>query len=224
MKKIVVGLGTLGFLATGIAFAQTTATTQTSVTSSPAMRMILNVGPGGRVLLRGTVDAVSATSVTVKSWGGDWTINVPVSAQVLPQDIALSSFQRGDFVGVQGTVNTSSAWTVDASLVRDWTQRQIINQERQQNVQSVREVIQAGTPRNLQGTLSGLSNQSFTLTTSNGTTYSVSLSSGVKVYQKSFLNLDFTQVQNGDTVRVWGVVSSSTVSASIFRDLSIPRS
>lgn len=217
-------LGTFGFLATGgVVFAQTASTITSMTTSTPSQSMVLQVGPAGKVLLRGTIDSVSATSITVKSWGGDWTINVPTTAQVLPQDVALSSFQQGDFVGVQGTINSSGSWTVDATLVRDWTQRQAMNQEIKQNVQSVHQAM-SGAPRTIQGTLSNLSGETFTLTASGGAVYSVSVTSGAKILQKNWLTLsDFTQVQNGDTVRVWGPVASSSVTASIFRDMSIPR-
>ncbi|MHB8660404.1 MAG: DUF5666 domain-containing protein [Minisyncoccota bacterium] len=226
-KKIAWALGTLGLLSiAGAAFAQTATTTDTGApapaVTAPTNQMVLQVGPKGHILLRGTIDSVSASSITVKSWGGDWTVNVSSSAQVMPQGAALSSFQQGDFVGVQGTVDQSASWTVDATLVRDWTARQALNQERQQNVQSVREVMQ-GAPRTVQGTVSSLSGESFTLTTASNTAYAVSLTSTAKILQRHWLTLDFSQVQNGDTVRVWGPVASSTISASIFRDTSIPR-
>ncbi len=141
----------------------------------------------------------------------------------MPKGVALSSFQQGDFVGIQGTVDQSANWTITASLVRDWTERKETNQEIRRDVQAVKEEIKSGTPRDLEGTLGDLSRQSFTLTTSGNATYSVTIASGAKILQKSWLTLDFSKVQNGDTVRIWGPVSSSTVSASIFRDLSIPK-
>ncbi len=224
MKKIALVLGTLGFLAVGgVAFAQTTSTTASdTVNSSPAQRMVLQVGPAGKVLLRGTLDSVSATSITVKSWGGDWTVNVPSSAQVLPQGDALLSFQKGDFVGVQGTVNQSGSWMIDATLIRDWTARQALNQQIKTNVQSVHDTMSAG-PKTIQGTLSNLdaTAQTFTLTASGGTTYSVSLASGAKLLARNWATLDFSKVSNGDTVRVYGAVSTATISATIFRDVSV---
>ncbi len=224
-KKIGLALGTLGFLAVaGVAFAQT-ASTATSVSTSvttPSQQMVLQVGPAGKVLLRGTIDSVSATSITVKSWGGDWTVNVSASASVMPQGVALTDFKQGDFVGVQGTVNSSAGWTVDATLVRDWTARQALNQQVQANTQSMHTMMSSG-PRTIQGTLSGLSGQTFTLTASNGTAYSVSLASGALLLTQGRATLDFSKVSNGDTVRVYGTVSSSTISASIFRDVSVSR-
>lgn len=217
VKKTAAVLGIVGSLAfAGAAFAQTTSP------AAATQHMVLQVGPGGKALLRGTVGSVSASSVTVKSWGGDWTVNVSSSAQVLPQGAALSSFQTGDFVGVQGTVDSSASWTVDATLIRDWTARQALHQEIKANVQSVRETMSTA-PRIVQGSLSNLdaAGQTFTLTAANGTAYGVSLASGAKLLARNWATLDFSKVNNGDTVRVFGTVASSTITASIFRDVSV---
>src|SRR6185436_11657 len=84
------------------------------------MPMVLQVGANGGILLRGTVDAVNTNSLTVKSWGGDWVINVSSSTQLMPQN-TMAQFNLGDFVGVRGIVNQNASWTVDAALVRNWT-------------------------------------------------------------------------------------------------------
>jgi hypothetical protein len=227
IKKMIV-LGIAGFLATaGMALAQTgdaaTAQTTAATIAQPAQQMLLEVGPRGKVLLRGTIDSVSATSLTVKSWGGNWIVNISSGTEVLPKDVALSSFKKGDFVGVQGIVSQSASWTIDATLVRDWTAREMARKEIKQNMQTVREEMKSGTPRNLEGTVSDLnaSTKMFTLAEKGGTNYVVSLTPGAQILQKNFVTLDFSKVQNGDTVRVWGPVVSSTISASIFRDLSI---
>lgn len=232
-RKILAVSGIIGFLATaGVAFAQTTATvggsvgqsTTTTVASKP-QPMVLEINPRGKVLLRGTVEAVSANSLTVTGWGGSWTINVPVSAKIVPNGMALSSFQQGDFVGVEGTVSQDASFTVDATLVRDWTARKAVHQEIRQNIQSVRAVQRSETPRITEGTISALdtSAETFTLTAKSGTSYSVSLTSSAKILQKNWVTLDLSKVQDGDMVRVWGPVASSTVAASVLRDLSVPR-
>ncbi len=81
---------------------------------------VLQVGPKGEVLMRGTVSAVGATSLTVKSWGGDWTINVSTDTKLLP-GTGISQFTVGEFVGIQGVVSQTDSWTVAARLVRDWS-------------------------------------------------------------------------------------------------------
>ncbi len=219
-KNVLAVLGIAGLLASsGVAFARTTG----APTAAATQPMVLNVNRDGRVLLRGMVDAVSSGSVTVKGWGGVWTVNVGSSAKVLPQGAALTSFRTGDFVGVEGTVDQNAAWTVDATLVRDWTARRALNQEVKTNVQAVRQEMRAGTPRNVEGALSNLdtAGQAFTLTTGDGTAYSVTLASGAKVLAGNWTTLDFGKVNNGDTVRVWGPVASSTITASVFRDVSV---
>ncbi|MDE1919585.1 MAG: hypothetical protein KGH56_02680 [Patescibacteria group bacterium] len=226
LKKTIAAFGIIGSLAfAGTAFAQTTTTEAQATTAAPAasaQRMLLQIGPAGKVLLRGTIGSVSSGSITVKSWGGDWTVNVPTSARVLPQGAAITDFKAGDFVGVQGSVNQGASWTVDATLVRDWTARQALNQEIKSNVQAVRETMTSG-PRTIQGTVSNLDStaQTFTLTNAAGTAYSVSLSSGAKILARNWATLDFGKVSNGDTVRVYGTVASSAISASIFRDVSV---
>ena len=212
-KKMMAAAGIIGFLATaGIAFAQ----------AAQSEQMLVQIGPAGKVLLRGTIDSVSASSLSVKSWGGDWTVNVGPSATVLPQGVALSSFKQGDFVGVQGSVDSSAAWTVTASLVRDWTARAAETAQIKANVEAVK-VERASAPRTVQGTLSnlGATAQTFTLTNAAGTAFSVSLASGAKLLASNWATLDFSKVSNGDTVRVYGPVASSTITASIFRDVSV---
>ncbi len=218
--NVAIAVGVIGFLATaGIAFAQTGSVISTAAVPSP---MVLHVNKDGSVLLRGTVSSVASGSLTVKSWGGDWTVNVPTTASVLPAGSAISNFHTGDFVGVQGTIDANGNWTVDASLIRDWTERQALNQEVKTNVQAVH-TIMADRPRITQGTLSGLdaTAQTFTLTSAAGTAYSVSLASGAQLLAKNWTTLDFSKVSNGDTVRVYGTVASSSISASIFRDISV---
>lgn len=216
-------LGIVGFLASaGVAFAQTPAATATVSPKTASQQMVLQVGPNGKVLLRGTVDSVSTGSVTVKSWGGDWTVAVPSSATVLPQGVALSNFKTGDFVGVQGAIGSGTSWTINASLIRDWTARAEVTQQIKANVQEVHQTVASG-PRTIQGTLSNLdaAARTFTLTNAAGTAYSVSLASGAKILAKNWATLDFSKVSNGDTVRAYGTVASSTISASIFRDVSV---
>ncbi len=214
-RKVIAALGIIGFLASaGVAFAQTT-------TSNP-MPMVLHVGVNGNVLLRGTVSSVSSGSLTVKSWGGDWTVNVPSSAEVLPSGTALTSFQQGDFVGVVGSINSSADFTVDATIVRDWTARAALNQQIHTNVQQAR-TIMSNRPRVTQGTLSNLdaTAETFTLTTAAGTAYSVTLNSGAETIGRNWATIALTQANTGDTVRVYGTVSSSTIAASVFRDVSV---
>jgi len=86
---------------------------------------MVEIGPQGKALLRGTVKSTTATTVTVTSWGGDWVVNTTDDT---------SKFMAGDFVGVQGTVSTAAAWTIDASLVRNWTAKREAVTEKKETI------------------------------------------------------------------------------------------
>lgn len=119
-------LGIIGCLAAGSVFAPgggvsaaNTASVSAAATTSPAQRDALIASGDGAVTLRGTVDAVSAKSLTIRSWGGDWQVAVPTSAQMLPQGTVLHNFKQGDFVSVQGAIDPDNNWSIIASSVRD---------------------------------------------------------------------------------------------------------
>jgi hypothetical protein len=235
-KKIIASasiIATAAILATTlIAGAQTTTTSSTTVSapsttvsapSTISKKMFLQVGAEGKVLMRGTIASVESGSLTVTSWGGAWTVNVGSSAKVLPVAAGndLTQFKVGDFVDVQGTISQSSSWTIDATLVRDWTYHQTITQEQKQNVQSAHQTMKSETPRNYVGTVSNINGTSFTLTVGS-TTYTVNVAAGAKVINRNWITLPVANIQSGDNVRVWGINSNNTITASIVRDVSIP--
>lgn len=91
------------------------------ITSQIQKEMILQVGPKGEVLLRGVLVSATAGVITVKSWGGVWTVNIPTGAEVLPVIVNndVTKFVVGDYVGVQGYMSTSESWTINAKVVRN---------------------------------------------------------------------------------------------------------
>jgi hypothetical protein len=131
-KNIIVTVGVGAGLLLGAAswvLAQDTMTRQPNpVPAQKAQLMVLEIGPAGNVLLRGTVSAVNGSTLTVKSWGGDWTVNA-ASAQMMPTASA-TQFEVGNFVGVQGAINTGAPWTIDAKLVRNWTDKKMMQGDR----------------------------------------------------------------------------------------------
>lgn len=181
----------------------------------------LQIGPSGRVTMRGTIGSVMAGMITVKSWGGDWTVNVGASAKVLPAatNNDITKFQAGDSVGVQGTVSQTASWTIDATLVRDWTYRKTIINEEKQNEKAARELMRSEMPRIFQGAASAVTATSLTLTVK-GTTYTVNFGTDAKILGKSFLPIAASSIQNGDTVRVWGTNANGVIAAKIVRDIS----
>lgn len=89
------------------------------------MQKVLEIKPNGTVLIRGTVSAVGSDSVTVKTWGGAWTVKVSSTTEVITTDKTLSSIAVGDYVGVQGTISEAADYTVDAKVLRNRTEKQM---------------------------------------------------------------------------------------------------
>lgn len=214
-KYIVGGLGAAAMLSVGVMALAVETTTMPVRSHMP--EQVVQIGPNGRTLLRGTVTAVETTSLTVKSWGGDWIINVLPSTKLMP-GVDMSQFKVGDFVGVQGITSATAAWTVDASLVRDWTARVTIQEDRKE----VKDLIRAAMPKNWQGIASNLNvaTKTFTLTI-NGTAYNVVLTADAKIVNEKYAAIDFSAITSGDTVRVYGPATDTTITASVVRDTSI---
>ncbi len=231
--------------ASSVAFAEdaSTTTTVTSPTTpsvatpmSPVMplgEMKLEVGPRGRVLIRGNVESVGSDYVMIKSWGGAWKVKVTASSEILPNVSGgladLSKYAVGDYVGAQGTVSTSDAWTINATVIRDRNERRAIATERKQNEKVMRETMQEdrkaahdAEARNYEGTVGSVDGLSMTLT-HGSTSIAVTTAATTKFVNRNWATITFADVKPGDTIRVYGPSSSSTVMAQVVRDLSIPR-
>ncbi|MBX4200919.1 hypothetical protein KW786_02200 [Candidatus Parcubacteria bacterium] len=184
---------------------------------STEKQMVLEVGPKGNVLLRGTVVSVGTATVVVKSWGGDWTVNVSSSTQLLPLS-AMSQFKVGDFVGAQGMMNTGAAWTVDAKVVRDWSAKK----EAQETKKEINDIIKSVSPRNWQGIASNInaSANTFTLTI-DGVAYTVNLAAGAKVVNDGYGVMNLADIKSGDIVRIYATISGTTATAYVVRDPAI---
>lgn len=236
--SLIAGLSVLGLASVALAQDVTSGTVSASV---PAQQMQVQIGGKGNAVLRGTVDAVGTGTITVKSWGGDWTINVGASATVTPHATTandLSLVKVGDVVNVQGTVNSGSAWTIDAKHVSDGAGRQAVKQEVKTNKADMHSAEKAGKKENVgkmmgrsnisgkvfEGTASNVGADSFTLTTSAGTVYTVNVSSTTKLSDKGFKTVGgLSLVQANDTVRVAGSLSGTAITALVVRDTSLPR-
>ncbi len=222
MKKTLI----IASIMTGVAVLATAfiAGAQTAPTVTPPTQpMILQVGKAGNVLMRGTIASEAAGVLTVNSWGGVWTVNVSSGTQIFPATAGndLTQFKTGDFIGVQGKVSQSASWTVDATLVRDWTYRAAVTQEQKQNIQSAKG-IRGDSPRDYVGTAGNVNGSAFTLSAANGTSYTVNIASGVEIVNRNWITLPLASITSGDNVRVYGVNASGTITAQIVRDVSTP--
>jgi len=186
-----------------------------------ASPMSVNIGVGGHATLRGTVTAVSASSISVKSWGGTWTVQVGSATKVTPHAGAAndaSDIKVGDTISVNGTAVADAAWTIDAKTISDPAMAKAVEQERKSNENAIKQAVKT----TFQGIVSNLSGASFTLTTGGGSAFTVQTNSSTKFLNNRFLSLSgTTTVGSGDHVRVFGTNASGTVTAKIVRDISI---
>jgi hypothetical protein len=201
------------------------ATTPAPVISPRPAPMVVEIGPAGNALIRGTVTGVSTDSLTVKSWGGNWTVKIDNNTKLLPQGLALDQIKDGDFVGLNGKVISDESLTVHANLIRDWTEKKIIKEEVQQNKKEVKQIVKE-TPKPAIRilTVETIDPTSNTLTAKlNTKTITVKLANGAKLIDRNWKNIGFDQIKVNDTIRVYGVLSDSNLEASVIRDISLPR-
>lgn len=214
MKKYIIASAAAAVLLGGsFALAQNTA--PTAVSGNPPM--VVQIGPGGRTLLRGTVSAVGTNALTVKSWGGSWVINIASSTKLMPGS-SISQFAAGDFVGVNGIASQTADWTIDATLVRNWTERRQVIETRKE----IQELKRAIAPRNWEGMASEVNGDANTFKLTVGdATYDIKLVAAAKIVDKGYVVMNFAAIQNGHTVRVYGPASGTTITASVVRDVSV---
>jgi len=229
-KKYTVAFFISALALVGVVGAATYARAETPVVNHP--RMVLDVGPEGHVLLRGTVQSTGSSTVAVKSWGGVWTIKVGSDTEILPRVVGgasdLSYFQVGDFVGVSGFVATDADWTVNARVLRDWTTHKETNQDRKQNQKEFKDIKkeahESGIGRIFEGRAETVATSTFTFSTKGTSSpYTVNVGVGVKVINRSWLTIPFSSIQAGDRIRIFGTASAGVITPEVVRDVSIPR-
>ncbi len=177
------------------------------VNTVPPAIMQLQIDQSGNTILRGTVKSVATNTLTVTSWGGDWTVNVAsTTTQVIPVGPNgagdLSAIKIGDQVSAMGMIQSQSL-SINATVVRDWSTSQ---------QQTARQLFI--------GTASNVSGSSFTLTGNNNIAYTVMTDSNTTVWNTRRSSLNFSRIQSGDRVRVLGVLSGNVIVPSIVRDIS----
>ena len=222
LSVLIVGL----VLAASVSLAQTASPSATS--SAPMVKperpvMVVQIGPAGNALIRGTVTNVGTDSLTVKSWGGDWTVKIDSNTKFLPRGLTLDQIKAGDLVGLNGKVNSEENLTVHATLIRDWAERKLIREEIKQNIKEVKEIKKGTTPRTHILTVGSIDQTNNTITaTINGQTITVKINNA-KLIDRNWKTITLDKIQPNDTIRVYGILSGNTLGASVIRDISIPK-
>jgi hypothetical protein len=203
-------------------------TSQSATSFAPVVKpehpvMIVQIGPAGNALIRGTVTSVGSDSFTVKSWGGEWTVKIEKDTKFLPQGLTLDQIKTGDLVGLNGKVNSEETLTVHATLIRDWTERKLIKEEIKQNIKEVKEIKKETTPRTHILTVESVDQANNTITAKmNGQTITVKIHN-TKLIDRNWRTITLDKIQSNDKIRVYGILSGNTLEASVIRDISIPR-
>ncbi len=171
------------------------------------VRQTVQINPNGDVTLKGAVGSVGSTSLVVKSWGGDWTVNVASGAKLNSRAnavIALTDIKAGDVVMVHGVMKAGAGLSIDARQVKD----QFIPD---------RSVAVRGTIASIGAN---------TLTVKSGdATWTVNTTSATKFTSKFDIATTLAAMKVGDDVTVKGAVvagSTTTVNATDVKDASLP--
>jgi hypothetical protein len=214
-------------LAASVSLAQETspsATNSVPVVKTKHSAMVVQIGPAGNALIRGTVTNVGTDSLTVKSWGGNWTVKIKRDTKFLPRGLTLDQIKAGDLVGLNGKVDSEETLTVHATLIHDWTEKKITKEEIKETKKEVKQILKETKPKIHVLTVETIDKINNTLTAKlNSQTITVKLANGAKLIDRNFKTIAFDKIEANDKIRVYGVLSDNTLEASVIRDISIPR-
>jgi hypothetical protein len=212
--------------------------------------MVTTIDASGNILIRGVVQSVGTDSLTLAGWGGTYTIRTTADTTVAPVGVNgagdVSGIMPGDFVGVDGVVAPDQVWTVNAADVRDWTKAPIATTGDMTSADtgastdttvspppadvttptdtsstsatglSAGDTLFVGTASNVDA-----SSSSFTLTDASGNTYTVSTTPDATIWDSSSNAQTLGNIQDGDSIRLDGVESGTSITADVVRDTSI---
>lgn len=173
----------------------------------------------GKVLVRGAkVTAVSGNTISAETlWGSavmTWSVLTDGSTEFIRRaggKGSVSDIAVGDLISFQGTLQTSvaSPLTVQAKIVKNWTPKPV------------------PVPMTLEGEIKTPPVSSSTPTTMTATfkdrDYTVNIASDTSILNFFWLRIPLSSLAAGHTVRIYGLVnsSSSTIDATVIRDTSV---
>lgn len=237
--------GTATTNATGTMTSTTGAPVLTAAPGTAPAPMVAQVDENGNALVRGVVQSVNTNWITIASWGGTWNVRTTGNSTVTPVGTNgggdVSGITPGDFVGVEGTVASDQVWTVNASVVRDWTKAPATTALSTTDTSTSGSLTGSGTsvatpPDNSStasttglpsgdtlytGTASNVTSSSFTLTDQSGNAYTVNTNPDATIWDSSSNTIPLTNIQNGDTIRVDASQNGNTLTADVVRDTSL---
>lgn len=224
-KKYVGGLVASAMILSGSAAYVYANTGSDNTREGKGPAIVVEINANGKILLRGTVTSVASSSLAVKSWGGSWTVNVASDTEIYPKVTGTSDltyFKVGDIVGVKGSVVENATLTVNARLVRNWTERKEKHDEKKAVKDIMHDGRESGVGRIFSGDVGAVASTSFAFT-SDSKNFTVNTSGSTKLLNKTWLPVVYADIHQGDHVQVFGTAASSTITAQVVRDASLPR-
>lgn len=183
----------------------THAQTTTSQTTHTVARRITNKSVVAKKntnkLIEGTFTRTTDGTYTITVASTTYTVEVNTK-RILNKGwhtVPFSDFKTGDTVRAYGPITDT---TMSALVVRDISLAPVVNHI-------------------VKGTVSDLQSDSFTLTAGK-VVYTVQVTTP-KVLDRVWRKITYQDIQSGNTVRVFGVVTGSTVEGKIVRDITLPK-
>jgi hypothetical protein len=184
----------------------------------------VHINDNGKTLVRGAkVTAVSGGTITAATgWGAatiTWTITVGGNTQFVPRGkgvFSVTDIALGDLISFNGMLMTTGpSLTVAADVLKDWSIQKTTPQPAP--VPGVQDIFQGS----LQSIVSTTTLPT-TLTLHIGSVdYTVNVSASTQVLAANWSATTLAAFQTGDTVRVFGTLSSTTtVQGLVVRDAS----
>ena len=85
-------------------------------------KQTISINADGSAVLQGTLKTVANSTLTIASWGGDWTVTTNTDTKFFSNfDVALAlvDMKVGDTVRVHGTTQAGVTLTISANSVKD---------------------------------------------------------------------------------------------------------
>lgn len=158
----------------------------------------VHINDNGKVLVRGAkVTAINGTTINAETLFGGSNISWVVDASATPKVIrryggnsSVSEIAVGDFISFNGMLNSSGAWNVKATSLKDWS-IQVKNSS-------------------FSGTISSITGASFVLATENGKSVTVNTDANTKI-MKGDVSVAFSTLVVGDKIsKTEGLYNNNT--------------
>ena len=125
--------------------------------------------------------------------------------------VAVTQIQAGDYISFSGIMNTASAFTVNAAVIKDWSAQ-------------IKSTLLG--MRTFEGSLQSVSATSLPVTLTmmiDNMSFTVNVPADISILDKNWAVTPISNFQAGDTVRIYGAIeaaNTSVIDATVVRNAS----